>query len=42
MIFSLYWEHEITTKLNNSKINSIQLEYKVDAIFINSENGKIS
>ena len=42
IIYSLYREKEVTKKLYSNIINSIKLYSGIDAIFINSENSKIS
>ena len=40
--YSLYIEKEITKIVYNNIINSIKLKNRMDTIFINSENSKIS
>ena len=42
IIYSLYWEKEITKKVYNITINSIKIWNRMDTIFTNSENSKIS
>ena len=37
-IYSFYWQKEVY----NNKINSIELQNRVDTIFVNSENSKAS
>ena len=41
-MYSLYPAKEITKKIYNSIINSINTQYKMDIIFIISENSKTS
>ena len=41
-IYPLYWAKEITKKVYNSIIYAMKLQYKMDTIFINSENSKKS
>ena len=42
VIYSLYWAKEITGKAYNNINNSIKLWYKINIIFMNSENSKTS
>ena len=42
IIFSLYQAKEITKKVYNNIMNSIRLQNRIDTMFINSENSKIS
>ena len=41
IVFSLFQENEITKKVCNNITNSIKLKYKIDTIFIDSENRNI-
>ena len=41
-IYPLYWAKEITKTVYNNIMNAIKLQYKIDTIFINSENSKTS
>ena len=41
IVFSLFQENEITRKVCNNITNSIKLKYKIDTIFIDSENRNI-
>ena len=41
-IYSLYWSKEITKNVPNNKMSSMQLWYKMDTIFVNSENRILS
>ena len=41
IIYSLYHSKEIIKRLYNNIMNSINVLYKMDAIFMNSENSKI-
>ena len=42
IIYSLYQAKEGTKKVYNNTTNSIKLQHKMDIIFMNSENSKIS
>ena len=42
IIYSLYWAKEITKKVYNNIMNSINLSHKMDTTFMNSENSKTS
>ena len=42
IIYSLYWEKEITKKVYNNIMNSTKLQNGMDTIFMNSENSKTS
>ena len=42
MTHSLYRPNKMTKRVYNNKMNSIQLYYKINAIFMNSESSKIS
>ena len=41
-VYSLYRKREITKKVYNNVINAIKLYNRMDTIFMNSENRKIS
>ena len=40
--YSLYWAKEITKQVCNNAMNSIKLQNRTDAIFIDSEDSKTS
>ena len=40
IVYSLYQSKEITKKVYNNIIKSIKILYKMDAIFMNSENSR--
>ena len=40
-MYSLYQENKVTKKVYNNKINTIKLENRKDAIFMNSEKVKL-
>ena len=42
IVYSLYRSKEITKKVYNNIIKSIKVKYKMDTIFMNSENSKTS
>ena len=42
IVYSLYQEKEVITKLYNYIMNSIKLQHRMDTIFMNSENSKRS
>ena len=42
VIYSLYQAEEITKKVYNNIMNSTKSQYKMDTIFMNSENSKLS
>ena len=42
IVYSLYQSKEITNKIYNNIIKSIKVQYKMDTIFMNSENSKTS
>ena len=42
IMYSLYQEKDITQKVYNNIMNSIKIKYKMDTIFMNSENSKTS
>ena len=42
IVYSLYRSKEITKKVYNNIINSTKPQYKMDTIFMNSENGQTS
>ena len=42
IVYSLFRENKITARLYNNTVNSIQIQYKMDTIFMNSKKGKIS
>ena len=42
IVYSLYQSKEIAKKVYNNIIKSIRVQYKMDTIFINSENSKTS
>ena len=42
IIYSFYWEKEITKKVYNKILNSLKLLNRVDTIFMNSKNNKTS
>ena len=42
IVYSLYQSKEITKKVYNDIIKSIKVSYKIDTIFINSENSRTS
>ena len=42
IIYSLYRAKEITKKVHNNKMNSVNLQNRMDAIFMNSKIGKAS
>ena len=42
IIYFLYRAKEITKKVYNNILNSIKLKYKMNTIFMNSENSKTS
>ena len=41
-LYPLYWAKEITKNVYSNIMNAIKLQYKMDTIFINSENSKLS
>ena len=40
IIYSLFRENKITARLYNNTVNSIQIQYKMDTIFMNSKKVK--
>ena len=42
IIYSFYWEKEITKKVYNKILNSLKLLNRMDTIFMNSKNNKTS
>ena len=40
IIYSMYQAYKITKIVYNNIMNSIKLSYKIDTIYINSENSK--
>ena len=42
IVYSLYQEKEVITKLYNYIMNSIKLQHRMNTIFMNSENSKRS
>ena len=40
IIYSLFRENKITARLYNNTVNSLQIKYKMDTIFMNSKKVK--
>ena len=40
IIYSLFRENKITARLYNNTVNSIQIQYRMDTIFMNSKKVK--
>ena len=40
IIYSLFRENKITARLYNNTVNSLQIQYKMDTIFMNSKKVK--